>query len=454
VGPLDFLAQLTEGLEDRIAMLQKQFPNFADRIPSFVEADPSGKGDFLTWICRMVRDGHLRFPEDVSKVKERLAQFTQLKRTPAFTGAKDINAYKSYGELAQTIDANMGVKSKGQQTRDAQMNGVEDLGTFGYFNVLRVTTPEAGAKLFRGTDWCVKDPEFFNQYGPPFYMFSLRSGDKFALLNLTNEFQFKDVFDDDIESDEPINKAFAEMIQAGVLPINNPDVVESMVCGGFITQRIPRLEPVVMERPVSIVYYAEHAIKGRWPEAEPALLQGYEGVVRYAALMIKGRWPELEQKIIASQDAAEAITYASWLLKGRWPEAEPFIAKDPKDAFIYARDTIKGRWPEAEPVIAEDPLWAAHYAEAIIKGPWPEGEYAISLDAYPALTYAQHCIMGRWPRGEWAILESVTQTLTYVERVIKGRWPEAEEMLKGSPHQWAWDKYLRILAGLGIKVPN
>ena len=152
------------------------------------------KAKYITWILQMIKNKSVRMYEDFDKVKERLSEFDRLKKTPDFNGQyRDINQYGTYGQLAATIDANKGLKSKGELVRSSEMSGISKISEIvvtsgdikkypvepaelGYgmfevgaseifkFNLYLVNTPEAASKLFRETDWCIKDPKWFNQY--------------------------------------------------------------------------------------------------------------------------------------------------------------------------------------------------------------------------------------------------------------------------------------------------
>lgn len=190
----------------RLELLSKQFghsPEDIERV--FLPADPTG-GKYLTWILRQVRAGQLRFPEDQTKVADRLGQFAQLSRKPQFQGHKDLNQYKTFGELARTVEANAGVQTKGEVTRqkvadgaklikewDGAYNVIEDGSpevAEGHFAVYAITTFEAlDAMGAQQTEWCVKDQSYFDQYaeqGLPYYLATL-NGKPFQLMHLPSK---------------------------------------------------------------------------------------------------------------------------------------------------------------------------------------------------------------------------------------------------------------------------
>jgi hypothetical protein len=195
---------ITEGLEDKIPKLINLVANNIENKEEYIRwaaetFDPTKNSEYITWILRMLKKGIINGEEDSDKVKERLLTFTELKRKPQFPKDKrDINVYKTYGDLAETLDEYQGIKTKGEVKRESLEEGIEFIdsssgeegkGT----NLYIVTTEEAAAKHFRQTDWCVKDPRFFNNYGPPYYFFT-EDGEPKTLLHL-NSNQCMDVRD-------------------------------------------------------------------------------------------------------------------------------------------------------------------------------------------------------------------------------------------------------------------
>jgi hypothetical protein len=204
---------LEEGIDEKIPkLLQLVRPDIEDK-ESYIRwaaetFDPSKNAAYITWILRMLKKGVIAGEEDAQKVQERLTQFEELKKKPQFPKDKrDINAYKTYGDLAETLDQFQGIKTKGELKREAQEEGIQFMGSSGGregagISLYIVTSDEAGAKHFRNTDWCVKDPRYFINYGAPYYFFT-KDGQPKTLLHL-NSNQCMDVRDrpTDLDSDE------------------------------------------------------------------------------------------------------------------------------------------------------------------------------------------------------------------------------------------------------------
>jgi hypothetical protein len=190
---------------NRLKLLEGQTGLPQKKLLDLHKADPTN-GKYLPWIARQVKTKKLRFPEDQQKVFDRLSQFHSLKKKEEFLGDRDINQYPDYGTLAQTLDQNLGVTTKGEKVRALQTEGTKLLNrldnphTCETLALYEGTTPEASAKLFRHTEWCVKDPEHFDHYDPPFHYIE-KNGEPFKLLHRKDQ-QCMDVYDKPTKIDE------------------------------------------------------------------------------------------------------------------------------------------------------------------------------------------------------------------------------------------------------------
>ena len=88
------------------------------------EIDPTVSKEYMGWILKMIKNGNLRYPEDNEKYKDRLAKFDTLKKKPDFPKDKrDINSYKTYGQLVNIINEFSGVQTKGEVVRHQEVKG-------------------------------------------------------------------------------------------------------------------------------------------------------------------------------------------------------------------------------------------------------------------------------------------------------------------------------------------
>jgi hypothetical protein len=159
--------------------------------------DPTPNAVYITWILKLVKNGNIRGMEDRSKIRDSLTKFTELKTKTQFPSQyKDINKFKSFGDLAEVLDQFGDVKSKKEVLRIAKEEGIELAEEEGQYKLYIVTKSEAGAKHFRNTQWCVKDPRYFDQYKAPYYYFT-KDDQPYTLLHLNSD-QCMDVQDRDI----------------------------------------------------------------------------------------------------------------------------------------------------------------------------------------------------------------------------------------------------------------
>lgn len=181
----------------------------------------------------------VRLPEDTAKLKELLALFTKLKRSPKFTGNKDINHYlpKDLFALAQEVEQAPAQLSQKDQARGRRQAAVvwsgpveTDHGTY-TLEVLKPTTPDAVAEIGGGpglqldgrptnsTSWCTTQEDTAADYlrKGEIHIFKLNDRN-YAQLHAQSG-QFMDVADEEVPTVEVEGKAYVldTAISAGML---------------------------------------------------------------------------------------------------------------------------------------------------------------------------------------------------------------------------------------------
>jgi hypothetical protein len=195
---------LHEGIEQKIPHLLKFVkPEIEDKESYIKEVaqkfDPTPNAEYITWILKLLYRNILRGDEDADKTTELLQKFNDLKiRRVIPPEGRDINKYKTYGDLARYLDDLSTTQSKKESKRIRAEEGIKSMGQLSdrhgdTYELFIVTTDEAGAKHFRNTSWCVKDPDYFNQYGGPFFFFT-KNNNPHTLIHLNSE-QCMDVYD-------------------------------------------------------------------------------------------------------------------------------------------------------------------------------------------------------------------------------------------------------------------
>lgn len=230
-----YLNLLEEGVEEKIPKLLNLVDTSIENKEDYIRwaantFDPTENGTYLAWILRMLKRKVLAGEEDGPKVKERLTQFGELKKKPQFPKEKrDINSFQNYEDLAETIDQSLGIQTKGEKKRRAREEGIQFIdsseGEEGKgVSLYIVTGEEAGAKHFRNTKWCVKDPRHFNgsHSSPPYYYFTY-DDEPYTLVHLASR-QCMDVNnrETDLNSDE-IGLMESQEMTEYVLNNNNSD---------------------------------------------------------------------------------------------------------------------------------------------------------------------------------------------------------------------------------------
>ena len=158
------------------------------------EADPTGdKAVYTQWIVKQYLNGNFKGEEDIEKFKDTLNKFTKLKNSKKIEPT-DLNQYNSYGDLSskvkEILDSTGGYTSNREEETTKEREGIKFIDGQNGIELYVVDTPEAASKNFRNTEWCVKDPKWFNQYAkddPNFYYFT--KGEEPFLLLHKNDFR-------------------------------------------------------------------------------------------------------------------------------------------------------------------------------------------------------------------------------------------------------------------------
>ena len=159
---------------------------------------------YATWISRLWVNRTIRMPEDEDKLTKKLQLFDSKKQLLSVE-QRNINNYNSYAQLAQTLEQYVDVKSKIQTKKNLIFEGQEVIKEQPPYTVVKITTPEAASKLLRGTEYCVKDPKYWEyyveNYGDHPYYLVYKNNDIYVLLHIPSK-QMKNKYDHEIEGAE------------------------------------------------------------------------------------------------------------------------------------------------------------------------------------------------------------------------------------------------------------
>lgn len=151
------------------------------------QADPTPSGKYGSWLLRLYRKRKIALPEDISKLHDMLSQFTKIRRHLPLD-KRDINSYRTDGDLFRVLREHEGAVSKRGRARIAAAEGQKLILSDPPFEVWEISTVEAAAQLLRGTNWCVKDPKWAKDYlaEAPLYLI-IEEGDYIALAHYSEK---------------------------------------------------------------------------------------------------------------------------------------------------------------------------------------------------------------------------------------------------------------------------
>ncbi len=404
---------------------EKEALNLASQI---IEIDPtsrSGKHEYVDQIMKWVETGKVILPEDYETARSSTRSFFKMKKYLPILRGKSIEDFNSPGDIRKLI--NSGKKKTKKRNR---IESFDYLGSKDEYSLYKVEEEhkEAFCKLIQDTEWCVKDPKFFDEYGAPFYYLS-KENSSHGLLHLRSS-EFRDVYDDSFSTQEAV-------------PLK--DWLRECLGSDFIARECSYLYYLMQPKEIletkalcNIAAYAKEVIRGRWAEAEGLIL----GKAELACHDSKNKKSAFNNcKSILCEAASAAYYYAKEVIKGRWLEAEEIIGKNPSAAYLYAKEIIKGRWPEAEETISTVAGCAFVYAKEVVKGRWPAGEKTISTVAGCAFVYAKEVVKGRWPAGEKAISENTWISHDYQQFVYERKKYGTKPEDKGNAFRKIPEKY-------------
>ena len=199
------------------------------------DMDPTGnRAVFTQWILRR----HALDGEEISNAESNdyLQKFLELKNSKKLKNEDaDINHYKSFAELKnkvnQVLEETGGYTSKRKEEKTNTEDGIKKLDQEGDIELFVVNTPEAASKEFRNTEWCVKDPKFFESYAETdknFYYFK-KGGQPYLLVH---RLDYKDV-DDNRPSDDILLDT-VKLIRRNNLSSINANIASFYIKNGFV----------------------------------------------------------------------------------------------------------------------------------------------------------------------------------------------------------------------------
>lgn len=156
------------------------------------------KSPYTVTVVEWYIHGSIQIPEDITKVQETLLEFHQSVLSGLIKGdAAKIENYLRQQDLAQYLKQLRKFLLKGGGYETLGCIRVAELGKYVLF---RIDNYETAEEAFADTNWCVRAPDQFRSYGPPYFMVvntNVAEGhdDRVCLMH-ANSKQIKNVNDD------------------------------------------------------------------------------------------------------------------------------------------------------------------------------------------------------------------------------------------------------------------
>jgi len=162
---------------------KEEFRRYASQLGMVADADPTSSGKYSRWILRQLVANDLRFPDDVEKVFNLLADLHRIKRRLPVE-RRDITHFDSYSELYDFVTASM---PQAQSKMERVQVGANLLYADDTWELIELTTVEAVVKASQNTGWCTCNTETAAAYlrGPLYLV--LKGGEKFMLMSEDNK---------------------------------------------------------------------------------------------------------------------------------------------------------------------------------------------------------------------------------------------------------------------------
>lgn len=386
-------------------------------VNQILDADIStrfGKTDYANQIYQWMTNESIKFPEDFQKTKELIRDYHKLKQQLPALKQTNISQFRTFGDLYNTVQ-----NAKNKTAKMNKQESFELISSEGEYKLFLIKEKDKAAfcKLTQSTGWCVKDPNYFDHYKPPFYLVT-KGNQLYALMHPESD-QLKSVNDSpfyDVQELFPL-KNFINKVFRVVTPENQQMTEDDLV------ELKHRASDMFKHEDLKLVVLL-------FPELLKAI--EFDGTYAYSFLnslvnlkaeihnvatiqMLNERIHDLEHVIANYSDLA--TNYVLHMTLSEFPEAEDAIARDPRNSRAYAI-TINRRFPKGEKMIATSAEDAYLYAKEILKGRFPEAESAIAKNADIAVRYATYILKRRFPEAEQTIINS-EQNLSHVHAYIR-----------------------------------
>ena len=328
--------------EQKIQLLQKQLNLTPEQIELCIAADPSPQQkDFVATIAKWFAKKLIQLPGDTANIQQQLEQFMALKKSPKFTGNKDIQQYNPTS-LKETVEQNQEAVSKKEQERQHVQKGASIIVKDGNLTIYKVVDTKALMQLSGGTSWCTAHGNhagFYLKKGPSYVFF--KDGSAFAQLHPSSnqlmnraDICMVEEIDDDGETIARFVSDPTALRGLQLLAQKAPDVkawvkdnaTDPDTLVEILGKKMEEEAGKGTERRDMAVQWAIAKGQPLGPKEEEALPKRVplNLLMRYGIKFHSGApWKPLEKAILASKENENVVTdYALEFIKGRWPQGE------------------------------------------------------------------------------------------------------------------------------------
>lgn len=188
-------------LQNYIKDKQKNISNLINKITT--------NQHYQSWIIKQINNKLCKFPEDFDDVKYNLNQYIKLLKKDVLPPEEKQIDNLTIQDVTSIVDDYFDELVDNNSLLDLFPTPILKNEQYNVYQINEEYFPLFSDYVQRNNvAWCVKQREYFDSYGPPYYLITLENGDPYALLHVESG-QFKDIHDRAIDikrTDENIQK--------------------------------------------------------------------------------------------------------------------------------------------------------------------------------------------------------------------------------------------------------
>jgi hypothetical protein len=167
---------LNEASDKKLEFISTRYQIKGARLKHLRDMDPTDS-DYLPWLAKHTQAGNIRLPEDKFKIGQQIQAFHRLKKSPKYTGQKDINQIRHPSKLYDLLDKHRHQRSEKETHLDiGHVIYQQDDISVHKLSKKEMGLPEATRQLMNAssnTNWCTAhehDAKRFIQTGSIYHI--------------------------------------------------------------------------------------------------------------------------------------------------------------------------------------------------------------------------------------------------------------------------------------------